>query len=95
MTKLASILVGHTSSAFLAKVLLEELLQELSKNPNGILDQLKACLPELDGEEEEEKKERARLFQEGLDRENARFRRMLRDGPWYDERNELDWRPNA
>lgn len=94
MTKLASILVSH-QNAFFAQLMLKELLPELSKDPERILDRLQACLPELEEKEEEEKKEQARIFNEGLEREQARQYRKLREGPWYDERNELDFSPNG
>jgi len=95
MTKLASIFVEHTTSAFFAKILVQDLLLELSKDPNGILDRLKACLPEIERIEEKEKKEESRLLQENLDAERDLQYRRLREGPWWDERNELDFRPNA
>lgn len=95
MTKLASVFLGHTSSALIAQMLLKDLLQELSDDQKGILDRLKACLPELEKKEEEEKKDEARIARELQDKEHDRQFRRLRAGPWWDERDELDFRPNA
>jgi hypothetical protein len=95
MTKLASIFVNYTSSAFFAKNLVRDLLRELSEDPSGILDRLKACLSEVEKVEEEEKKEESRLLQKNLDAERDLQYRRQRAGPWWDKRDELDYRPNA
>lgn len=93
--KLATIFLDHTDNAFFAKILVQDLLREFSKNPNVIIEQLRTCLLEIQKLEEKEKNQEAKIALEQLDRERELQRRRWREGLWWDERDEFEYRPNA
>lgn len=94
MRKIAAIFSQYAMDESFARMLVEELLEALPKESSEIRKKLENCLPELKANEARKEKLEAEIQEELEAREHERRYKRLTN-PHYDDRDELDYRPNA